>query len=259
VNYKQAVFSILLILTVTACNASPGTENKQSEAETIRTQHLNKTEQMAEENPAPSILEKEPEDESHSVSIKATSSEEISSIKAIAFISGVECDNPENGKGCKASAGGDDFYDVAIFPPCKSTYRFSYAGVSKDANLVDKVAPEYDSSIIVAELKAGQVVCVRASASYALQGEKYYFMVAVPAESVSACAGESPCSAYGNRQVVWRAEVEEKKCKSTGVDRFEGVCAMGWMNSEYLDFKNRTSPFTSDSEQKLDMENTNVQ
>ena len=148
-------------------------------------------------------------------------------LRELSTAASVECKNADTGDGCEA---GD--YDVELRPGCRRDGFF--AGVSNEGGtvVIDKAPP--DDTIRRATLAKGQLVCIQAIAR-AGQNPAWYFVTAVPADSVEACADNPLCEQYGDREIEWHIPQEGASCRAAGPGRHEGACATGWVRASELD------------------------
>ncbi|KMM77269.1 hypothetical protein ACP93_02940 [Xanthomonas sp. NCPPB 1128] len=147
----------------------------------------------------------------------------------------LRCENAAKGSGCVAGdMDAGDFYDVDMSPRCDAEGNF--AGVAEpDAALLDALPVTGSKAQVAARLSDGQFLCILATA-HAGQHAAYYYVVAIPPASVSACREKPICKQYGERPVDFVAQPKQGiHCTVGGNTRPEGDCAQGWIEPQKLD------------------------
>lgn len=86
----------------------------------------------------------------------------------------------------------------------------------------------------VAKLREAQFVCLAADARKAKVDEAvWYYVTAIPAESVKACKGKEICGNPGTPQVEWAGPAPQGKCR---LEQGQYVdCAAGWVSASQLE------------------------
>ncbi len=120
-------------------------------------------------------------------------------------------------------------FDFELSPSCaESGY---YAGVRNPhgASLSNGVPPH--DTVERAVLPQGQLVCVQVVAR---PGKRpaYLFVTAIPMTKNEACSG---CGKYGERKVAWRVRHTSSPCVEIGAGRYDGGCAMGWVDTNDME------------------------
>ncbi len=139
-------------------------------------------------------------------------------------LSGKPCETAPTGLKCLSEG-----FDFELSPDCaKSGY---YAGVRNPAgaSLLNGVPPH--DTVERAVLPQGQLVCVQVVARPG-KHPAYLFVTAIPAAKIEACPG---CGKYGERKVAWRARRIPSSCVEIAAGRYEGGCAMGWVDSNDME------------------------
>ena len=140
---------------------------------------------------------------------------------------GSECKDARTGDRCMA---GD--YDIELSPDC-GTEGF-FAGVSQaDGAVVLNGAPPTDTRQL-ATLPAGQFVCIQAIAR-AGQDPRWYYVAAIPVDSVAACRGNALCTQYGDREIKRTSPATGGGCHVIAPGRYGGDCVQGWVRATALD------------------------
>ena len=139
-------------------------------------------------------------------------------------LSGKPCETTPTGLKCLSEG-----FDFELSPSCaESGY---YAGVRNPngASLLNGVPPH--DTVERAVLTQGQLVCVQVVAR---PGKRpaYLFVTAIPAKKIEACSG---CEKYGERKVAWRVRHTSSSCVEIGAGRYEGGCAIGWVDSNDME------------------------
>jgi hypothetical protein len=148
---------------------------------------------------------------------------------------GVHCDDETKGLGCVAgNVDAGDFYDVELSPSCGAEGFF--AGVAEaEASLLNTLPVTGSKAQVNAKLSQGQFVCVQATARTGQQ-PAYYYVIAIPAATVSACQGKPICSQYGDRSISFAAQPKTgNACALATNGRYQGDCAQGWVDPQRLD------------------------
>lgn len=86
----------------------------------------------------------------------------------------------------------------------------------------------------VAKLREAQFVCVSADARKpAVDEALWYYVTAIPAESVKACTGKTICGKPGKPSVEWTTAAPSGACR---LERGQYVdCAAGWVSATQLE------------------------
>ena len=89
----------------------------------------------------------------------------------------------------------------------------------------------------VAKLQQNQFVCVAADARKRVGERLWYYVVAIPVETVKACKGKEICGDPGQPSVDWTQSVPQGKCRFEH-DRYVD-CAAGWVSAnEFAEYSN---------------------
>lgn len=115
--------------------------------------------------------------------------------------SGVQCADANMAKGCTAgNVDAGDFYDVELSPACDDAGLFAGVAQASGVDALDAVPTTGSSVVARARLAQGQLVCIQAIGR-AGQNPLYYYVIAIPADSVAGCKNNSVCRTYGDRPI----------------------------------------------------------
>lgn len=86
----------------------------------------------------------------------------------------------------------------------------------------------------VAKLREAQFVCIAADARKpAVDEALWYYVTAIPAESVKACAGKAICGKPGSPTVEWAGTAPSGACRLEHGQYVD--CAAGWVSATQLE------------------------
>ncbi|MCC8619829.1 hypothetical protein LN456_18535 [Xanthomonas vesicatoria] len=154
---------------------------------------------------------------------------------AVIQASGVTCTTLLSGTGCTAgNIDAGDFYDVELLPECGDTGFFAGVARATGADLLDAAPATGSTATATARLAQGQLVCVQGIAR-AGQQPRYYYVVAIPANSVAACKNAALCETYGDRPIKRLKPTGSAACRPATQGRYVGDCAQGWVDADALD------------------------
>ncbi|MCC4585838.1 hypothetical protein LL962_01685 [Xanthomonas sp. NCPPB 1067] len=156
-------------------------------------------------------------------------------IAALIQASGVKCTDAKTAKGCTAgNVDSGDFYDVELSPDCGVDGFFAGVAQAKGVDALSTVPTTGSSATANASLAQGQLVCVQAIGR-AGQNPLYYYVVAIPADSVAKCKNNVLCKTYGDRPIKRMTPARGDACHAAAPGRYVGSCAQGWVSAEALD------------------------
>ncbi|MEA9481341.1 hypothetical protein [Xanthomonas campestris] len=149
--------------------------------------------------------------------------------------SGVQCADANMAKGCTAgNVDAGDFYDVELSPACDDAGLFAGVAQASGVDALDAVPTTGSSVIARARLAQGQLVCIQAIGR-AGQNPLYYYVIAIPADSVAGCKNNPACRTYGDRPIQRSKSATGGSCHAAAPGQYVGDCAQGWVGADALD------------------------
>lgn len=149
--------------------------------------------------------------------------------------SGVQCADANMAKGCTAgNVDAGDFYDVELSPACDDAGLFAGVAQASGVDALDAVPTTGSSVVARARLAQGQLVCIQAIGR-AGQNPLYYYVIAIPADSVSGCKNNPACRTYGDRPIQRSKSATGGSCHAAAPGQYVGDCAQGWVGADALD------------------------
>ncbi|WDJ01516.1 hypothetical protein JH314_19705 [Xanthomonas campestris] len=149
--------------------------------------------------------------------------------------SGVQCADANMAKGCTAgNVDAGDFYDVELSPACDDAGLFAGVAQASGVDALDAVPTTGSSVVARARLAQGQLVCIQAIGR-AGQNPLYYYVIAIPADSVAGCKNNPVCRTYGDRPIQRSKSVTGGSCHAAAPGQYVGDCAQGWVGADALD------------------------
>ncbi|MEB2232888.1 hypothetical protein VDS41_15595 [Xanthomonas campestris pv. campestris] len=149
--------------------------------------------------------------------------------------SGVQCADANMAKGCTAgNVDAGDFYDVELSPACDDAGLFAGVAQASGVDALDAVPTTGSSVVARARLAQGQLVCIQAIGR-AGQNPLYYYVIAIPADSVAGCINNSVCRTYGDRPIQRSKSATGGSCHAAAPGQYVGDCAQGWVGADALD------------------------
>lgn len=149
--------------------------------------------------------------------------------------SGVQCEDGKTARNCTAgNLDAGDYYDVELTADCGAQGFFAGVADAKGTPALTVVPTTGSHATPRATLSQGQLVCVQGIAR-AGQNPMYYYVVAIPADSVAKCKGNALCKQYGDRPIQWASPANGDACHATAQGRYAGNCAQGWVSASALD------------------------
>ncbi|MCI2246838.1 hypothetical protein L3067_19695 [Xanthomonas sp. PPL568] len=149
--------------------------------------------------------------------------------------SGTQCEDSKTARNCTAgNLDAGDYYDVELTPDCGTQGFFAGVAETKGAPALNVVPTTGSHATPRATFSQGQLVCVQGIAR-AGQNPMYYYVVAIPADSVAKCKGNALCRQYGDRPIQWASPASGDACHVATPGRYAGNCAQGWVSASALD------------------------
>ncbi|MEA9864540.1 hypothetical protein QT902_013455 [Xanthomonas campestris] len=149
--------------------------------------------------------------------------------------SGVQCADANMAKGCTAgNVDAGDFYDVELSPACDDAGLFAGVAQASGVDALDAVPTTGSSVVARARLAQGQLVCIQALGR-AGQNPLYYYVIAIPADSVVGCKNNPACRTYGDRPIQRSKSATGGNCHAAAPGQYVGDCAQGWVGADALD------------------------
>ena len=149
--------------------------------------------------------------------------------------SGVQCADANMANGCTAgNVDAGDFYDVELSPACDDAGLFAGVAQASGVDALDAVPTTGSSVVARARLAQGQLVCIQAIGR-AGQNPLYYYVIAIPADSVAGCINNSVCRTYGDRPIQRSKSATGGSCHAAAPGQYVGDCAQGWVGADALD------------------------
>ncbi|MCW0398844.1 hypothetical protein NB688_000658 [Xanthomonas sacchari] len=162
----------------------------------------------------------------------ATSNDEV---QQLLQSSGVQCEDSKTARNCTAgNLDAGDYYDVELTADCGAQGFFAGVANAKGTPALNVVPTTGSHAAPRATFSQGQLVCVQGIAR-AGQNPMYYYVVAIPADSVAQCKGNALCQQYGDRPIQWSSRASGDACHVAAPGRYAGNCAQGWVSASALD------------------------
>ncbi|CAH0144129.1 hypothetical protein ACQ5SA_05370 [Stenotrophomonas indicatrix] len=156
-------------------------------------------------------------------------------LAALIRASGVTCSNASAGTGCTAGdVDSGDFYDVELSPDCGDQGFFAGVAEAKGVETLDAVPSSGSKATATAKLSKGQLVCVQGIGRTG-QNPLFYYVVAIPANTVGKCKDNALCDTYGDRPINNRVATGGEACHAAAPGHYAGNCAQGWVSADVLD------------------------
>ncbi|MDW7698379.1 hypothetical protein ABVD19_07805 [Xanthomonas euvesicatoria] len=127
-----------------------------------------------------------------------------------------------------------DFYDVEFLPDCGDKGFFAGVAQANGADLLDAVPVTGSSATATANLAQGQLVCVQAIGR-AGQNPRYYYVAAIPADTIAKCKNNALCKTYGDRPIKQIKPESSESCHAAAPGQSTGNCAQGWVGADALE------------------------
>jgi hypothetical protein len=138
-------------------------------------------------------------------------------------LAGDPCETELKGSRCMSEES-----DFALIPDCAAAGYYAVVDNSLGTALLSKVPPK--NNVVRATISRGQLVCVQAIARIKAY-PSYLFVTAISNTGTKAC---SECNGYGSQRIDWKISHEDGPCIQTAPGRFEGGCAIGWVDADDL-------------------------
>ncbi len=154
---------------------------------------------------------------------------------ALIQATGVTCTDIKTAKGCTAgNLDSGDFYDVELSPDCGDEGFFAGVAQAKGVDLLDVVPATGSKATTTTNLAKGQLVCVQAIGR-AGQNPLYYYVAAIPADTIAKCKNNVLCKTYGDRPIKQIKPSSGESCHAEAPGQYVGNCAQGWVSADALD------------------------
>jgi hypothetical protein len=160
---------------------------------------------------------------------------DASQLPPVASVPSIVCTKQQEGWSPECMAGE---YQIAVYMEGCGADGF-YGEVHSDAGPAVTLRTGFAEfpAQPVAKLPQNQFVCVAADARKRIGERLWYYVVAIPVETVKACKGKELCGDPGQPQVEWVQSAPRGKC------RFENGryadCAAGWVSAnEFAEYSN---------------------
>ncbi|MEA9588522.1 hypothetical protein VC279_01765 [Xanthomonas sp. WHRI 10064A] len=154
---------------------------------------------------------------------------------ALIQATGVTCTDAKAAKGCTAgNVDSGDFYDVELSPDCGDDGFFAGVAQAKGVDVLNVVPTTGSSATATASLAQGQLVCVQAIGR-AGQNPLYYYVAAIPVDSIAKCKNNALCKTYGDRPIKQMKPASGENCHAAAPGQYVGNCAQGWVSADALD------------------------
>ncbi|GAE49554.1 hypothetical protein XPU_1086 [Xanthomonas arboricola pv. pruni str. MAFF 311562] len=147
----------------------------------------------------------------------------------------MQCADANMAKGCTAgNVDAGDFYDVELSPACGDAGLFAGVAQANGVDALDAVPTTGSRAVARARLAQGQLVCIQAIGR-AGQNPLYYYVIAIPADSVAGCKNNPACGTYGDRPIQRLKSATGESCHAAAPGQYVGDCAQGWVGADALD------------------------
>ncbi|WP_080581869.1 hypothetical protein [Xanthomonas phaseoli] len=157
---------------------------------------------------------------------------------ALIQAAGVSCTDAKATKGCTAgNVDRGDFYDVEFSPDCGNEGFFAGIAQANGVDLLNVVPTTGSSATATANLTQGQLVCVQAIGR-AGQNPRYYYVAAIPADTIAKCKNNALRKTYGDRPIKQIKQIKPERgegCHAAAPGQSVGNCAQGWVSADALD------------------------
>ena len=153
---------------------------------------------------------------------------------SVAGLPGISCAKQKKNGNYQCAYGN---FEIATYPAGCSAHGFYGTVYASDTPTVS-MHDGFPQGSVVAKLREQQLVCTSAEAY--VKGDNnvvWYYLTAVPRDSVKACKGKSVCGP-GNLQIEWTRPVQGATCH-LDADGYYTACASGWVKAEnFNEFSN---------------------
>lgn len=171
----------------------------------------------------------------HAMTVKPGLPVDASRLPPVAAVPGIACTKQHEDWSPECVAGE---YQIAIYMEgcgAEGFYGEVHADAAPSVTLRSGFA-EFPAQP-VAKLRENQFVCVAADARKRIGERLWYYVVAIPVESVKACKGKEICGDPGQPEVEWIQPAPQGKCRLEH-DRYVD-CAAGWVSAnEFAEYSN---------------------
>jgi hypothetical protein len=145
-------------------------------------------------------------------------------VEELAKLAGQPCETPLEGSRCMS-----DESDFELSPDCSVRANYATVRNPKGTVMLSRVPPQ--NNVVRSTISFGQLLCVQAIARIK-NYPSYAFVTAIPSVRPSDCLS---CAGFGTRKIVWQVPHKEQSCKEVAPGRFEGGCAIGWVDADDLE------------------------
>ena len=129
-------------------------------------------------------------------------------------------------------------FEIATYPDGCGSHGFYGMAYATDSQAI-VVQDGFPNGQVVAKLHDEQLVCATAEARVTGHNDVvWYYLKAIPRDSVKACKGKSACGP-GNLPVDWATPAQGTPCHTGADGSYIGTCATGWVKAEnFSEFSN---------------------
>lgn len=154
---------------------------------------------------------------------------------SVSGLPGVTCARQGKGWHLQCTYGN---FEIATYPDgcgARGFYGMVYATVSSAVVVQDG----FPNGKVVAKLHDEQLVCAMAEARVTGHNDVvWYYLKAIPRDSVKACKGKSVCGPE-KLPVDWAVPAPAAPCHAGADGNYTGACATGWVKAEnFSEFSN---------------------
>ncbi|APP76316.1 hypothetical protein [Xanthomonas vesicatoria] len=154
---------------------------------------------------------------------------------ALIQATGITCTDAKAANGCTAgNVDSGDFYDVELSPDCGDEGFFAGVAQAKGVDVLNVVPTTGSRATTNASLAQGQLVCIQAIGR-AGQNPLYYYVAAIPADTIAKCKNNALCKTYGDRPIKQMKPASGESCHAAAPGQYVGNCAQGWVSADALD------------------------
>jgi len=154
---------------------------------------------------------------------------------SVAGLPGVVCARQNKGWNLQCIYGN---FEIATYPDGCGAHGF-YGMVYATSSPAIVVQDNFPSGRILAKLHDEQLVCATAEARVTGHNDVvWYYLKAIPRDSVKACKGKSVCGPE-KLPIDWATPAQGVPCHVGADGSYTGTCAAGWVKAEdFSEFSN---------------------
>lgn len=154
---------------------------------------------------------------------------------SVSGLPGAVCSRQKKGWNLQCTYGN---FAIATYPDGCGAHGF-YGVVQATASQAITVQDSFPNGRVVATLHDEQLVCATAEARVAGHNDvAWYYLKAIPRDSVKACKGKSVCGPE-HVPVDWATPTQGVPCHAAADGSYTGACATGWVKAEnFSEFSN---------------------